>query len=46
MTPFEQNCLKAHNDYRAKHGVPYMKWSKPLAQAAQKYANYLKQTGE
>lgn len=33
MTPFEKDCLKAHNEYRAKHAE--------LAADAQKWANHL-----
>ena len=41
MTEFEKDCLKAHNEYRAKHGVPPLKWSAQLAADAQKWANNL-----
>lgn len=41
MTEFEKDCLKAHNEYRAKHGVPPLKWSAQLKADAQKWANYL-----
>ena len=41
MTEFEKDCLKAHNEYRAKHRVPPLKWSAQLAADAQKWANYL-----
>ena len=41
MTGFEKDCLKAHNEYRAKHSVPPLKWSAELAADAQKWANQL-----
>ncbi|XP_068720453.1 Golgi-associated plant pathogenesis-related protein 1-like [Montipora capricornis] len=41
MTGFEEDCLKAHNEYRAKHGVPPLKWNKQLAVDAQRLANIL-----
>ncbi|KAJ7371421.1 Golgi-associated plant pathoproteinsis- protein 1 [Desmophyllum pertusum] len=41
MTEFEKDCLKAHNEYRAKHGVPPLKWSAQLAADAQKWADQL-----
>lgn len=41
MTPFEKDCLKAHNEYRAKHRVPPLKWNAELAADAQKWANHL-----
>ena len=41
MTEFEKDCLKSHNEYRAKHGVPPLKWSAKLQKDAQEWANYL-----
>jgi len=41
LTGFENDCLKAHNEYRAKHGVPPLKWNAQLAADAQKWANNL-----
>lgn len=41
MTGFEKDCLKAHNEYRAKHGVPPLKWSAELAADAQEWAKEL-----
>ena len=41
MTEFEKDCLNAHNEYRAKHGVPPLKWSAELAADAQIWANEL-----
>jgi hypothetical protein len=31
--------LKKHNQYRAKHGAPALKWDKTVAQYAQKWTN-------
>lgn len=31
--------LKKHNQYRAKHGAPALKWDKTVAQFAQKWTN-------
>ena len=41
MTEFEKDCLKAHNEYRAKHGVPPLKWNSQLQVDAQEYADHL-----
>ena len=41
MTGFEKDCLKAHNEYRAKHGVPPLKWSAELAADALEWAKEL-----
>jgi len=41
LTGFENDCLKAHNEYRAKHGVPPLKWNAQLAADAQKWADHL-----
>ena len=38
---FIQGCLKAHNQYRQKHGVHALQWSAALAESAQKWANHL-----
>lgn len=46
MTGFEEDCLKAHNEYRAKHGVPPLKWNSQLRDDAQKWANTLAQRGD
>ncbi|XP_035684238.1 uncharacterized protein LOC118421183 [Branchiostoma floridae] len=40
-TEFEKDCLAAHNDYRAKHGVSPLKLSKSLTKHAQKWAEHL-----
>ncbi|CAO3582619.1 unnamed protein product [Absidia cylindrospora] len=34
-----KNILKKHNQYRAKHGAPALKWDKNVAQFAQKWTN-------
>lgn len=36
---FAKECLKQHNYYRAKHGVPNLKLSKSLCKYAQEWAN-------
>lgn len=41
MTGFEKDCLKAHNEYRGKHGVPLLKWNAQLQADAQEWANHL-----
>ena len=41
MTGFEKDCLEAHNKYRAKHGVPPLKWNAQLKADAQTWANHL-----
>ena len=43
MTGFEKDCLESHNEYRAKHGVPPLKWNKQLQEDAQRWANILAQ---
>ena len=45
MTEFEKDCLNAHNEYRAKHGNPPMKWNNQLKEDAQTWANALAQKG-
>ncbi|KAL0061350.1 hypothetical protein AAF712_011808 [Marasmius tenuissimus] len=37
--PVLNDVLKAHNDFRAKHGAAKLTWSDTLANAAQKWAN-------
>ena len=46
LTDYENQCLEAHNEYRAKHGVPPLKWSDELAAGAQKWADHLAATSE
>ena len=41
LEPFYQDCLEAHNTFRAKHGVPPVIWSAELASSAQKWADQL-----
>lgn len=38
FTEFEKSCLKAHNDYRAKHSVPPLKLSKRLCRFSEEWA--------
>lgn len=44
LDPFSQDCLDAHNNYRAKHGVPPLMWSRDLAEGAQAWADQLAST--
>lgn len=44
LDPFSQDCLDAHNNYRAKHGVPPLMWSRELADGAQNWADQLAST--
>ncbi|KAJ7385572.1 hypothetical protein OS493_015154 [Desmophyllum pertusum] len=44
LDPFSQDCLDAHNNYRAKHGVPPLMWSHDLAEGAQSWADQLAST--
>lgn len=36
-----QECLKAHNDYRAEHGASPLTWDPNMASQAQAYAMVL-----
>ena len=38
---FQNECLSAHNTYRAQHGAPPLKWSSKLASDAEKWAKQL-----
>lgn len=38
---FQNDCLSAHNKYRAQHGAPPLKWSSKLASDAEKWAKQL-----
>ena len=38
---FQNDCLNAHNVYRAQHGAPALKWSSKLASDAEKWAKQL-----
>lgn len=42
---FELECLRAHNEYRAKHGVPPLKLSKKLCRHAEEWAKILASRG-
>lgn len=44
LDPFSQDCLDAHNNYRAKHGVPPLMWSHDLAEGAQNWADQMAST--
>ena len=41
FTQFQLECLKAHNDYRARHRAPPLKLNKNICNYAQQWANYL-----
>ncbi|KAK7473707.1 hypothetical protein BaRGS_00035034, partial [Batillaria attramentaria] len=41
MSDFQEECLKAHNSARAKHGVPALTLAKDLNEHAQKWAEEL-----
>ena len=44
---WKTDCLKAHNDYRAKHdGTGDLTWSDTLAWEAQAWANHIATTGK
>ena len=38
---FQKDSLNAHNQYRAQHGAPPLKWSSKLASDAEKWAKEL-----
>lgn len=38
FSEFEKACLKAHNEYRAKHAVPPLKLSKRLCRFSEEWA--------
>lgn len=42
---FELDCLRAHNEYRARHGVPPLKLSKRLCRHAEEWAKILASRG-
>lgn len=42
---FELDCLKAHNEYRARHGVPALRLSKKLCRHAEEWAKILSSRG-
>lgn len=41
FTEFEKSCLKAHNDFRAKHAVPPLKLSKRLCRFSEEWAKVI-----
>ncbi|EDO34553.1 predicted protein, partial [Nematostella vectensis] len=43
---FQEECLFSHNMYRSRHGAPFLRWSPPLAWAAQQWAEELVRMGE
>lgn len=44
-TDFEIDCLKAHNEYRGKHGVPALKLNKRLCRYAEEWARVIAARG-
>ncbi|RZC43032.1 uncharacterized protein BDFB_013077 [Asbolus verrucosus] len=38
---FQAECLKAHNEYRKRHGVPPLKLDKDMCKVSQQWANHL-----
>ncbi|XP_020612383.1 titin-like isoform X4 [Orbicella faveolata] len=42
---FRNECVAAHNFYRAAHGTPPLCWSSRLAESAQSWAQHLASTG-
>lgn len=45
FSDFEIECLKAHNEYRTKHGVPALKLNKKLCRYAEEWAKVLAARG-
>lgn len=45
FTEFEKACLKAHNEYRAKHFVPPLKLNKRLCRFSEEWAKILASRG-
>lgn len=43
---FEEECLRAHNDYRRKHGVPPLELNKKLCKYAEEWAKTLAKRGQ
>lgn len=41
FSDFERECLKAHNDYRVKHGVSPLKLNKKLCRFAEEWAKII-----
>ncbi|CAG9816159.1 unnamed protein product [Phaedon cochleariae] len=42
---FQNECLKAHNEYRKKHGVPPLKLNRDMCKVSQDWANNLIRKG-
>lgn len=45
FTDFERDCLKAHNDFRVKHGVSPLKLNKKLCRFAEEWAKIIASRG-
>lgn len=43
---FEEECLRAHNDYRRKHGVPPLELNKKLCKYAEDWAKTIAKKGK
>lgn len=41
FSEFEKSCLKAHNEYRAKHAVPPLKLNKRLCRFSEEWAKVM-----
>lgn len=41
-TPFQQEILNTHNEFRAKHNAPNLQWDEKLAEYAERHANQCK----
>lgn len=45
FSEFQVDCLDAHNNYRARHGVPALDLNKGLCKYAEDHAKFLSQCG-
>ncbi|CAH1180815.1 unnamed protein product [Phyllotreta striolata] len=45
LMEFQQECLRAHNEYRLKHGAPPLKLNKTMCKVSQDWANDLIRKG-
>ena len=41
---FAEQCLKTHNEYRKRHGVPSLKLNKDISAIAQRWADQIART--
>ncbi|KAG5897860.1 hypothetical protein JTB14_024894 [Gonioctena quinquepunctata] len=42
---FQNECIRAHNEYRSKHGVPPLKLNRDMCKVSQDWANHLIKKG-